>query len=438
MDDSFDILRRAVEQSPDNAPLRRHLGDLLAGAERYGEALAEYQAALAREPSTELQVAVAECFLALGRLGEAGAVIEHVLDRDATSVRARLLHCRLLLNEGSLERAREEYRRAVALDPAAVDPALGELLAAPDGPAADQHPEPVDEEATVTSDAQRSTLTFADVGGMEAVKEQVRLKIVHPLMHPELYAAFGKQAGGGILLYGPPGCGKTHLARATAGEIGSDFLAVGIDDVLDMYLGESEQKLHLWFEQARRSAPCVLFFDEIDALGARRTDMRASAGRQLINQFLAELDGIASDNEGILVLGATNAPWHVDDAFRRPGRFDRVIFVPPPDPPARAEILRLHLRNRPQEQIDLDALAAQTDGFSGADLQAVVDEAVEARLSESLRDGVPRPLRTKDLLAAARKRRATTTEWFATARNYVLHANQGGSYDEIAAYLRRG
>jgi AAA+ superfamily predicted ATPase len=435
--ESIDILRRAVEQSPENAPLRRHLGDVLAAAGRYDEALREYQAALDLEPSADLQLAVGECFLALGRLGEAAVVVEHVLERDATSVRARLLHCRLLLNEGDLEQAREEYRRAVALDPAAVDPELGELLAAPDSSPAAQRPEAVADPGAVADDDERSTITFADVGGMEDVKEQVRLKIVHPLVHPELYAAFGKQAGGGILLYGPPGCGKTHLARATAGEIGSDFIAVGIDDVLDMYLGESEQKLHGWFEQARRVAPCVLFFDEIDALGARRADMHGSAGRQLINQFLAELDGIKSDNEGVLVLGATNAPWHVDDAFRRPGRFDRVIFVPPPDPPARAEILRLHLRRRPQEQVDLDALAARTDGFSGADLQAVVDEAVESRLAESMRDGVPRPLRTKDLLAAARRRRPTTSEWFATARNYVLHANQSGRYDEIAEYLRR-
>jgi ATP-dependent 26S proteasome regulatory subunit len=435
--DAIDNLRRAVDQSPENAPLRSHLGDLLAAAGRHDEALSEYQAALTREPSADLQLAVAECFLALGRIGEASVVIEHVLSRDAASVRARLLHCRLLLNEGDLEGAREEYRRAVALDPTAIDHDLGELLAAPDTPVAEQLPGYTDDEAMPASGAEGPGITFEDVGGMEEVKEQVRLKIVHPLMHPELYAAFGKQAGGGILLYGPPGCGKTHLARATAGEIGSEFIAVGIDDVLDMYVGESEQKLHLWFEQARRNAPCVLFFDEIDALGARRADMRGSAGRQLINQFLAELDGIKSDNEGVLVLGATNAPWHVDDAFRRPGRFDRVIFVPPPDRPARAEILRLHLRGRPQESIDTDEIAAGTDGFSGADIQAVVDEAVEARLAESLRDGVPRPIRTKDLRAAARKRRPTTAEWFATARNYVLHANQGGSYDEIAAYLRR-
>jgi SpoVK/Ycf46/Vps4 family AAA+-type ATPase len=425
--DPIDTLRRAVELSPENAPLRRHLGDLLVEVGRFDEAAAEYEAALAVEPSPEVQVALAECFLALGRIGEAAVLIEHVLARDEGSARARVVHCRLLLNDGDLERAREEYRRAVALDPAAVDAELGDLLMAPDvvpPRAVDDAPDP-------------SRISFADVGGMDEVKEQVRLKIVYPLAHPELYEAYGKRAGGGILLYGPPGCGKTHLARATAGEIGADFLAVGIDDVLDLYLGESEQKLHGWFEQARRGAPCLLFFDEIDALGARRSDMRGSAGRQLINQFLAELDGIESDNEGVLVLGATNAPWHVDDAFRRPGRFDRVIFVPPPDQPARVEILRLHVRRRPHESLDLERVAGRTEGFSGADLQAVVEEAVEARLTESLRDGVPRPRRTKDLLAAVGRRRPTTSEWFATARNYVLHANQAGSYDEIAEYLRR-
>src|SRR5262249_24696867 len=267
----------------------------------------------------------------------------------------------------------------------------------------------------------------------------MRLKIMHAFQHPELYAAYGKSAGGGVLLYGPPGCGKTHVARATAGELGSSFLWVGLEDVLSMWFGESEQNLHELFEQARRSSPCVVFFDEVDALGARRSDLRSSPGRQLINQFLAELDGVSAENEGILFLAATNAPWHVDDAFRRPGRFDRVVFVPPPDRGARREILRIHLVGRLQEPLDLERIAARTEGFSGADLQSLVDVAVEAKLAESMADGVPRPLTTGDLEAALRKRKATTAEWFETARNYAIHANQAGSYDAVLEYLgRRG
>ena len=280
-------------------------------------------------------------------------------------------------------------------------------------------------------------ITFADVGGMEDVKEQIRLKIIHPFQHPELYAAYGKRAGGGVLLYGAPGCGKTHIARATAGELGSSFLWIGLEDVLSMVFSESEQNLHELFEQARRSAPCVVFFDEVDALGARRSDLRTSPGRQLINQFLAELDGVATENEGILFLAATNAPWHVDDAFRRPGRFDRVVFVPPPDRDARREVLRIHLEGRLQEEIDLTRLADRTKEYSGADLQSIVDVAVEAKLASAMRDGVPRPLTTDDLLAAARKRKPTTAEWFQTARNYALHANQAGSYDAVLEYLGR-
>jgi len=136
-------------------------------------------------------------------------------------------------------------------------------------------------------------------------------------------------------MYGPPGCGKTYVARATAGEIKAGFLSVGINDVLDMWIGNSERNLHELFESARTHKPCVLFFDEVDALGAARSDMRHHAGRQLINQFLAEMDGVKTSNEGVLILAATNAPWHLDPAFRRPGRFDRILFVPPPDAAAR-------------------------------------------------------------------------------------------------------
>ena len=271
---------------------------------------------------------------------------------------------------------------------------------------------------------------------MEPLKEEIRLKIIHPLAHPELYKAYGKPIGGGILMYGPPGCGKTHLARATAGEIKAGFIAVGINDVLDMWIGNSERNLHELFESARRSRPCVLFFDEVDALGASRSDMRHHAGRQLINQFLAEMDGVKASNEGVLILAATNAPWHLDSAFRRPGRFDRILFVPPPDGPARAAILRLQCHGKPSEDIDFDHLGRKSENFSGADLKAVVDVAVEGKLREAMKSGVPKPLTTRDLAAAVSTLKPTTREWFATARNYALYSNQGGIYDDILKYLK--
>jgi transitional endoplasmic reticulum ATPase len=282
----------------------------------------------------------------------------------------------------------------------------------------------------------RERKTFADVGGLDEVKDTIRLKIVLPFQKPDVFKAYGKRQGGGILLYGPPGCGKTLLARATAGECDAVFLNVKIDDVLDMWLGESEKKLAALFTDARKKAPAVLFFDELEAIGGSR-QIKHNAARTLVNQLLAELDGMASANQRLLVMAATNAPWHVDSALRRPGRFDRVVFVPPPDKTARVEVLRLHLKDRPVDpKVDVAGLAARTADFSGADLHELVERAVEAPLKEALRTGTVRPLTQADLDAALKAQQPTTREWFATAKNYATFANTGGLYDDLLAYLK--
>ncbi|MGH2354005.1 MAG: AAA family ATPase [Chloroflexota bacterium] len=453
-DDALRALREAVRVSPENVPLRQHLADTLLASGRPEEAEGEYRQALTVTPDDRrLKIGLASAFYQQGKNAEALVLVETLMAGAYVPPRAHLLHARLLLRAGETERAAHQYRRAVEFDPSLADEELAERLGIRRGatgaqPGGEADPfvvggkmraaweEALGPAGPAEADVERPAVAFADVGGMEALKDEIRLKIIHPLAHPDLYRAYGKPIGGGILMYGPPGCGKTHLARATAGEIKAGFIAVGINDILDMWIGSSERNLHALFEQARRSRPCVLFFDEVDALGASRTDMRRSGGRQLINQFLAELDGVQSSNEGVLILAATNAPWHLDPAFRRPGRFDRILFVPPPDLPARAAILRILCRGKPLGDIDFDQLAKRSDGFSGADLEAVVDVAVEAKLREAMSAGVPKPLATKDLSAALATLRPTTKEWFATARNYALYANQGGVYDDILAYLK--
>jgi SpoVK/Ycf46/Vps4 family AAA+-type ATPase len=270
---------------------------------------------------------------------------------------------------------------------------------------------------------------------MDAVKEDIRMKIIYPLQNAELFRQYGKKTGGGVLLYGPPGCGKTLLARATAGEIKATFFSIGIHQVLDMWLGNSEKNLHKIFQLARQHAPTILFFDEVDALASDRTSMKQSAGRNVINQFLAEMDGAIGNNEGVLVLGATNAPWQVDPAFRRPGRFDRVLFVPPPDEPARVSIIEILAQGKPIQGLDARALARRTKDFSGADLKAVFDRASEEKLAVAMRENRLVPILTDDLLRAAKALQPSTRAWFESAKNYALYANQSGFYDDVLSFL---
>ena len=461
MNDQIRQLREAVRLSPDNVPLRIALADALLGLGLSDEAVDEFRAALKQRPDDpELKLGLARAFQADGKTSQALVVVEDLVKSRTAPGRAHVFYARLLAGIGEIDEAVRRYKRGVQEDPSAVDLQLARRLgieatpsAAAEMDASRTRPWDPDDESSeivdgriraswegadqdVPTEIERPSIDFDDVGGMEDLKEEVRLKVIYPLEHPEMYAAYGKGVGGGILMYGPPGCGKTHLARATAGQVNAGFMSVGIHEVLDMWIGNSERNLHELFERARRNAPCVLFFDEVDALGASRADMKTSAGRHLINQFLSELDGVNTQNEGLLILGATNAPWHLDGAFRRPGRFDRILFVPPPDADARAAILRLLLRGKPQEEVDVDALAKKTDGFSGADLKAVVDVTVEAKLREAIKAGAPSPLVTKDLMTAVKALHPTTREWFATAKNHALYSNQGGAYDDILKYLK--
>ena len=282
------------------------------------------------------------------------------------------------------------------------------------------------------------TTDFKDVVGLEAIKKQIHKKIILPFQKPSLFQRFRKKIGGGVLLYGPPGCGKTLLARATAGECGAAFFNVEISDILDMYIGESEQKLHAIFEKARQQTPSVLFFDEFEALAGKRESQRHTTNSQLVSQFLTELDGFSQNNTGVLVLASTNVPWSIDSAFLRPGRFDRMFFVPPPDQPARQAILQHYMQDRPAEpNINYSKLASHARAFSGADLFNLVEMAAEEAIDESIEQERDVLISQGHFKSALDDAHSTTIEWLTTARNYARYANDGGRYNEVIKFLQK-
>lgn len=422
----------ALSVSPDNIPLRMQVADMMMKEQMYQEAGEQYQEVLGRSYANEkAQLGLAKSYYFQHKFSAAIIIYEQL--HTQLPADSQLFYIKCLIKENSIQQAVGLYQQLLALYPTMRDDEIDLQLRVPSANA-----EVFDEEAEEDTQffMEKPKLRFADVGGMQRVKEEISIKIVQPLKNPDLYKAFGKKAGGGILLFGPPGCGKTFIAKATAGEIDAKFINIGLHDILDMWVGNSEKNLHEVFETARRNKPCVLFFDEVDAMGASRTDLKQSAMRHVINQFLAELDGVESDNDGVLILAATNAPWSIDPAFRRPGRFDRIIFVEPPDETAREEILKSLLTGKPAQDIDTGKVAAMAKDYSGADLKALIDIAVEDKLRESISKGTIQPLQTKDLLKALKQHRPTTLEWFGTARNYALYANEAGLYDDILKYLK--
>lgn len=462
-------LKQALSVSPDNLPIILMLGQAYLEEFQFDEARAAFEQAVQLEAGNPVARTLLAQILELeGKSSEAILRLEQLLGEHPTHAPAWILKAKILLNESDGKGARQAYNHALEIDNSLADESLLKRIREAGGRQAggsashqdSKNPtpqqqgdfqagaiydpdfeeefeeDPFDENSDPGIEFEQNPGSdFDRVGGMETVKEDIRMKILYPMENQELFEAYGKKAGGGVLLYGPPGCGKTLISRATAGEINAKFLSVGLHQILDMWIGKSEEKLHEIFELARRNAPSVLFFDEVDALAADRKDMRTSAGRTLINQFLAELDRESAKNDGVLVLGATNAPWHLDSAFLRPGRFDRLIFVPPPDEAARTEIVRIMAEGKPVSDLDPASLAKRLKEFSGADIKATFDQAIEISLAEAMKSGKIVPVTQKQLVKSSRQVKPSTRKWFESARNYALYANQSGFYDDILEYL---
>jgi transitional endoplasmic reticulum ATPase len=280
--------------------------------------------------------------------------------------------------------------------------------------------------------AAKSNVTFKDVADLASAKEEINRSIVYPIKNPELASKFGKEIGGGVLFYGPPGCGKTYVAKAAAGECDASFFNVKITDIISPELGESEKRLRAVFERASRNTPAILFFDEIDALGGRR-ESGIGGEKRLVNQFLSEMDGFKSIS-GIMIVGSTNAPWDVDPALRRAGRFTDQIYIPPPDGGTRVDVFKIHTRNRPvSPDVDFEKLAELTGGYSSADIKAVCDHALEIPWEEAFHGGTERNANMNDFLRTIKERKSSLPPWYLLAEKQVQASGENEFYKDLIA-----
>ncbi|MBI4604708.1 MAG: ATP-binding protein [Planctomycetes bacterium] len=324
---------------------------------------------------------------------------DHKTARTSLLKAAELLFKLAAGSQGELKRIRQEkaYKllemaKSIAAKPSPTP--LREERLAPQGEEADEGRG----ERWIVTDVPE--VSFDDVAGLEDVKAVIRKRVIYPFQHPEVARKYRKQAGGGVLLYGPPGTGKTLIAKAVASEVDAAFLSARCSDVMSKWVGDAERNIKGLFDAARQRPRAVLFMDETEALVPKRGGDSTVMNR-VIPEFLTQLDGIQGRHSGLLVLGATNRPWDIDEAALRPGRFGELVYVGLPDLPARRAIVAAALKGIPMAgEVDIDSLAADAAGLSGADLVGLCELAKDGPYEREIKTGVPQELELEDVQAA--------------------------------------
>lgn len=432
-------LERMISLFPDRPEFRRKRAEYYLDREDFARALDDMRAYVQLAPEdNDFRAAYAHALAMNYKPIEALEEYNSLVELEPTVARHFLGRARLYDQLEMSEKALEDYAKALELDPALMEAHIGReqsmMKRQAMGMDDDLYGAYLSGGEEKFVEQKVPTETFADIAGLDQVKEIIRETIKYPLTYPELAEKYGKGAGGGVLFFGPPGCGKTMVARAAAGECGIPFIIVNLSNVLDKWVGNSEKAISMIFRVARKNTPSIIFFDELDSLGMAREDTHTGWEKKIISQLLTEMDGTGSDNKNVLILGATNAPWNVDLALRRAGRFGKSIFVPPPDAAERAAIFSLYIEKKPfvdREGVDAFELARRTELHSSDSIRQIVDDAATIPWKVAIATGESRPIEMKDLLAAIENRQPDLAEWDKLVSRYEEFARQAKAKPSI-------
>jgi transitional endoplasmic reticulum ATPase len=407
-----ELYDKAVELAPDDPEFRIRRAKLCNSRSKYAEAVADCTHLLALNPrNTEALLVRAEAYLNMEKSAEAAKDFRTVLEVEPGNPQARYALERMdrmvmyAEKEKEKEKARQRMQRR-HMPSLAVKP--------------------------------EAKVTFADVVGLEHAKKELRRAIIYPLRNPALASRYGVRAGGGVLLYGPPGTGKTLLARAVVGEANANLINLKISEVLSQWVGIAEKRISRAFEEAREKIPAIIFIDEFDLLGSSRLHTDRSWLRSIVDTILAEMDGLATSNQSILVLAATNMPWSIDPALKRHGRFGKEVYVPPPDAQQREELFKMHLKGKPlDEGVDYAELARRSELCTGADIKGICDTASSEAYEAAAESGAEVKIGMDLLLRAAGSERRSLKEWYEDLRPKMNDRGLRQLYPELAADAAR-
>jgi SpoVK/Ycf46/Vps4 family AAA+-type ATPase len=436
---------KSMELDPQNPIIYNNRGDAFYRKQDFQSAIKDYDKAIALNPN------YLKAFYNRGLSYASVEEYEKAVDDFSKVIKlkedfAEAYHLRGLAYEyaGSISSAITDYEKALELNPD-----LTEAKTHLESAKAKKDQEGKGGGEGGTADIKMLTkpnMNFNDVAGMSKMKEEIREAVVYPMRNPELARKYGKLGGGGILMYGPPGCGKSFIVKAAAGECQSGFINAKLSDLLDMYVGNTEKNIHKVFELARKNTPCILFFDEVDAIGGRRDQQEGQQYMKMaVNQMLYEMDGVEANNQSVLIIAATNAPWDVDPALRRSGRFSKTIYLPEPDRTSRIAILKMHAKKVPLGLwVPFYFLGLATEAYASSDLKSIVDDAatipwreaflgIEKKTDELMKEGMAkeqaeelakkqvkqRPVTLGDFVAAIAKKRSSLPPWYEQAKKQI-------------------